>query len=295
MEYWEPMDIRGIGGYTVSKTPIDRLRERLAKLSVKHRAELDAFERLVADSTAPFAELEEADASVKKLAAERAHLMEELRLAQFEEPERFGPYRGRAGQRPVREVVLDLTDELGVAVSPRLVSDYAVATLGLSIPPTRFGSLRRDEERAYTRDPHARPAWVVPAINAVGLTAIPRLIASSAWEPERRLIAARTLRVNHLKVLLALVNKAADADDRVKKALSTMIGRFATWLPAGTKLDLEDVATKTRAELTSIEAQDYEQRGAAARELMKLATVFQLWGRPGMLEGGEANRTRAIR
>jgi hypothetical protein len=278
----------------MSKTPTDRLRERLAKLSEKHRAALDTFERLVADPNAPFAELEAADASVKKLAAERAHLMEELRLAQFEEPERFGPYRGRAGQRPMREVVLDITDELGVAVSPRVVSDYAVATLGMSIPPTRFGSLRRDEERAYKRDPHSRPAWVVPAINAAGLTAIPRLIASSAWEPERRLIAARTLRVNHLKVLLALINKAADADDRVKKALSTMIGRFATWLPTGTKLDLEDVATKTKAELASIEPQDDERRGAAARELMKLPALFQLWGRPGMLEGGDANKTRAI-
>jgi hypothetical protein len=289
------MDDRGTGCHAMTKTPIDRLRERLTKLSEKHRTALDAFERLVADPNAPFAELEATDAAVKKLSAERAHLMDDLRIAQFEEPDRFGPYRGRAGQRPIREVVLDITDELGVPVSPRLVSDYAVATLVMSIPPTRFGGLRRDEERAYRRDPHARPAWVAPAINAAGLTAIPRLIVSSAWEPERRLIAARTLRVNHLKVLLALVHKLADADDRVKKALSTMIGRFATWLPAGTKLDIEDVATKTKAELASIEPQDNEQRSAAARELMKLVPVFQLWGRPGILEGGEVDRTRAIR
>jgi hypothetical protein len=288
------MDARGTGNDAMTKTPIDRLRERLTKLSEKYRAALDAFEHLVADPNAPFAELEAADATVKKLSAARAHLMEDVRLAQFEDPDRFGPYRGRAGQRPMREVVLDIADELGVPVSPRLISDYVVATLGMSVPPTRFGSLRRDEERAYMRDPHARPAWVGPAINAAGLTAIPRLIVSSAWEPERRLIAARTLRVNHLKVLLALVNKAADTDDRVKKALFAMIGRFATWLPGGTKVDLEDVATKTRAELANIEPQDSEQRGAAARELMKLAPVFQVWGLPGMLEGGEVNRVRAI-
>jgi hypothetical protein len=280
--------------YPMSKTPTDRLRARLAKLAEKYREALDAFERLVADPNAAFAELEAADTNVKKLAAERARLMDDLRLAQFEEPHRFGPYRGRAGQRPIREAVLDIADELGVPVSPRLVSDYAVATFGMSIPPTRYGSLRRDEERAYKRDPRGRPAWVVPAINATGLTAIPRLIGSSAWEPERRLIAARTLRVNHLKVLLALIGKASDADERVKKPLTTMIGRFATWLPAGTKFDFEDVATKTRAELASIEPEDEKQRRAAAAELTKLPTIFQLWGRPGMLEGGEANRTRAI-
>jgi len=184
----------------MSKAPNDRLRQRLAKISEQHRSALDSFDRLLTNPKTPFAELEAADAEVKKLAENRAHLMEDLRLAQFEEPDRFGAYRGRFGQRPIREVILDMTDELGVPVSPGLVSDYAVATVGLNIPPTRFGSLRRDEERAYQRDPYARPAWLTPAINAAGLAAIPRLFASSAWEPERRLIAARTLRVNHLKV-----------------------------------------------------------------------------------------------
>lgn len=278
----------------MSNAPTDRVRANLTKVSEKHRAALDAFERLVGNQNAPFAELEAADSNVKKLAAERARLMDDLRLAQFEEPERFGPYRGRAGQRPIREVVLDITDELGVAVSPRIVSDYAAATIGMNIPATRFGSLRRDEERAYRRDPHARPAWVVPAISVAGLTAIPRLIASSAWEPERRLIGARTLRINHLKLLLALINKSVDADDRVKRTVAAMIGRFATWLPAGTKLDLEDVAAKVKTELKSIEPQDNEQRRTAARELRRLADVFQLWGRPGMLEGGDANKARAI-
>jgi len=278
----------------MSRAPSDRLRQRLAKISEQHRSALDSFERLLANPNASFAELDAADAAVKKLSAGRTHLMEDLRLAQFEEPDRFGVYRGRAGQRPMREVVLDMADELGVPVSPRLISDYAVATLGLSIPPTRFGSLRRDEERAYQRDAHARPAWLTPAINAAGLAAIPRLIASSAWEPERRLIAARTLRVNHLKALLALLKKSSTADERVRSALVTPIGRFATWLPVGAKLNLDEVAEKANAELASIEQEDKERRIAAARELMKLTPAFQLWGRPGLIEGGEMSRARAI-
>ena len=278
----------------MSKAPSDRLRQRLAKISEQHRSALDSFERLLANPKASFAELDAADAAVKKLSADRTHLMEDLRLAQFEEPDRFGVYRGRAGQRPMREIILDVVDELGVPASPRLISDYALATLGLSIPPTRFGSLRRDEERAYQRDAHARPAWLTPAINAAGLAAIPRLIASSAWEPERRLIAARTLRVNHLKALLALLKKSSTADERVRSALVTPIGRFATWLPVGAKLNLDEVVEKANAELASIEQEDREQRIAAARELMKLTPAFQLWGRPGLIEGGEMTRARAI-
>ncbi len=86
--------------------------------------------------------------------------MHELRVAQFELPERFGAYRARAGQRPMREQVLDILDELGVPNSPRVISEYALACLGIELPIAKFASLRRDEERGFRKDPLSKPAWV---------------------------------------------------------------------------------------------------------------------------------------
>lgn len=280
---------------TANRDSGEHLRAKLSAISLSHRTALSDFDNLVADPKATFAAIEEADLRIKKLTAQRAYLMEELRLAQFEDSDRFGPYRTRVGQRPIREVVLDLLDELEVPVNPRMISDYCLATLHINIPATRFGSLRRDEERAYQRDPHARPAWVVPAINAIGLSAIPRLVASSAWEPKRRLIGARTLRTNHLKVLLALIRKANQAPEETGKSLMLMVSRFATWVPASTKTDFQGIGAAATAELKMIEEEDDKQRQTAADQLAKLPTQFQLWGRPSLLDGGNTAMAVATR
>ena len=233
-----------------------------------------------------------ADTQVKRLGAERTRLIEELRLAQFEAPERFGLYRPRAGQRPMREQILDLVDELAVPVMPRTIFDYALATLNLSLPAERFASLRRDEERAYERDPHSRPAWVVPAINILGLVAMPRLIASSAWEPERRLIGSRTLRVNHLKVLLVFLKKRVSLDETSdeNKRLTTLIYRSVAGVAPSGRNDFKNLQAAIETELGLIEADDAADRRKAADELQQLPLKFQLWGQPFLLEGGGMRR-----
>src|SRR5438552_1430149 len=90
-------------------------------------------------------------------------------------------------------------------------------------------TLNRAPPRASRKDPGSRPAWVVPALNLVGFTAMPRLVASSVWEPERRLIGPRTLRVNYLKTLLALLRKLTileRADPQAESALAAMVYRY---------------------------------------------------------------------
>jgi hypothetical protein len=255
---------------------------------------LDTFARLIADPSAQFTAVDTADLRIKKLSAERAFLMEELRLAEFETPDKFGEYLSRTAQRPTREIVLDVLDELKVPVPPRVISEYCMATLNLGVPATRFGSLRRDEERAYARDSYARPAWVVPGVNSVGLSPIPRLVASSAWEPECRIIAARTLRVNHLKVLLALIQKANQTNGTSNERLLALTLRFAAWIPAENKT-LDAISAAARSELSLLEPDDLQQRKASAEQLARLPVQFQLWGRPGLLEGGKAENNRAIR
>jgi hypothetical protein len=225
--------------------------------------------------------------------------MHELRVAQFESPERLGAYRNRAGQRPMREQVLDILDELGVPNSPRVISEYALACLGIDLPVPRFASLRRDEERAFRKDPLSKPAWVVPALNMTGFAPIPRLVASSVWPVERRLIGPRTLRTNHLLSLLALLKRAANLADEKEVVAATpgsgkthlllgIIFRFARSVPGGWAVagepDLEGIRAATEAELQSIVADDEMERKQAAEKLAKLPEDRQIWGLPALVK-----------
>ena len=241
-------------------------------------------------STMSPAMLDSAQAEVDRLTAVWSRLMHELRVAQFESPERFGVYRTRAGQRPMREQMLDILDELGVPNSPRVVSEYALACLGLELPVARFASLRRDEERGFRKDPLSKPAWVVPALNMTGFAPIPRLVASSVWPIERRLIGPRTLRVNHLLTLLALLKRAANLTEgeEAARGITGLIVRFArsvpgAWAVAG-EPDLERIRMATEAELQAISNDDEPERKQAAEKLAQYPIDRQVWGLPPMVK-----------
>jgi hypothetical protein len=276
----------------------DKLRVKLAKLGEQCAVALEEFNRVIADPTSSLGAIDKADARVKQLTSERNHLVEELRLAEFETPDRFGPYRRGAGQRPMREQILDLVDELGVPVFPRTVSEYALAVHQISLPPARFASVRRDEARAYERDPQSRPAWVVPAINIVGLTAIPRLVTSSAWPLERRLIASRTLRVNHLKLLLVFIRRLSTIETNesdMRKMLSALIYRSAAGIASPNGPGFEAMEARVKTELVVIEPDDESDRKKAADALGRLPARFQMWGQPSVIDGGVIQKERTAR
>jgi hypothetical protein len=94
-------------------------------------------------------------------------------------PEASGTERPATKRRlqPAREVVLTILDEVGLPMLSRDIQAYARAKYGISIDPTRFGSLRRTEMEAYDRRSQ-RSVWL-----AYGLTdrgeAVKRLLARS--------------------------------------------------------------------------------------------------------------------
>lgn len=272
------------------------LREALAQLAQKQQALQAEFAQLLQGPQATSAAIERTQREINRLAARQTQLVAELRLTQFEAPDRYGAHGGLVGQRPMRELVLDILDELGVPSPPRVISDFAMATHGYALPAERFASLRRDEERAYRKAPAARPAWVVPAINALGLTAIARIVAHSAWEPGRRIIGSRTLRTNHLRTLLALLRSAARVEGRPSPQLAALIARYAESVPGaltlGKPADYARIRESAEAELACIEPSDLEERRAAARRLGELPEPYQLWGCPALIET-EAQRRRS--
>ncbi len=274
------------------------LREALGRLAQEQQALQAEFAQLVQDPQATSAAIERTQREINRLAARQTRLVAELRLAQLEAPERYGAHGGLAGQRPLRELVLDILDEIGVPAAPRLINDLAMATHGYALPTERFASLRRDEERAYQKAPASRPAWVVPAINALGLTAIARIVAHSAWEPERRIIGSRTLRTNHLRTLLALLRQAERLAGHSSPQLAALVVRHAESVPGalelGKPLDYPRIREATEAELARIEPADLAERREAAARLKELPERYQLWGRPALIETGAQARRSSV-
>jgi hypothetical protein len=246
-------------------------------------------------------ERERLNTQLQRLVSEYGRLNDELKLARLETREIAGKRRLRHSGRTLREQTLDILDEVGVPMSPSAIVEFASATSGVTFAASRFASLRRDEERASRRDAVAKPAWIAPALSSNSLTSIPRLLTSTAWAAERRLICPRTPRVNHLRSLLAYLRRyellLASDPPRAKILLEGLIWRHARAVPGATKFgeapELHHIRNTIDGELSLIEPEDEAERKAAAERLLNLAPAFQWWGRPTLVPGDALSGMRA--
>lgn len=272
-----------------SETVTD-IQRRLTKIVGQQQQLLAQFnEALAAANTAQQAALQK---QMLRLSAEMQRLTDDLRYAQGESPPAFPRARARTAGKTMRELVLDILDEIGAPLAPSTISEFAQATTGIELQASRFASLRRDEERAARRDLNARPAWVVPALSTSRLNPIPRLLTSSAWELERRLIGARSLRVIHLRTTLAFLQRferlqATNAPQVV--AIESLLLRYARGVPGalavGQAPDPKEIRRIIAAELGAIEGSDLAERQQAAARLGRHSEQQKLWGLPTLIEG----------
>lgn len=239
---------------------------------------------------------ERAQAKIAELTAEYQRLADALRFSELEAREIATP-RARTPGKPLRELALDALDDLGVPAPPALIADLTAALTGARPSPSRFASLRRDEENAARRNIAARPAWVVPAISAQQLTAIPRLLSSSSWELERRIVGARSIRTNNLRIAISLSGRLAhlrEAGASEAKLVERLLFSFARSVPGaveyGQPIDPTRTIDAARAELALIEAPDLEERGEAAAKLAGAGPQVRLWGRPVLIDAAAAER-----
>jgi hypothetical protein len=258
---------------------------------------------LLQDSAATAADYAAVHLELTRLNAERGRLMAALQRGRDVRDGGTPRGRGAADGRPLRELVLDVVDAVGVPVAPRVVADYGQARFGVRIPAGRLASLRRDERRAFDADPASRPAFLAPALLADTLTAVPRLVTSSAWPLERRIIGPRSLRVNHLKTLLAVCDAAellAGRDDRGHTGLLGMqrmgagLARTVPGALVDASFDPARARAAAREELAVIEEADAADRQQAAARAERRPLVHRVWGGPAVIPGGtEAGSSRA--
>ncbi|MBL8806185.1 MAG: hypothetical protein JNN22_04995 [Rhodospirillales bacterium] len=267
------------------------IQRRLTQVVEQQQQLLNGFnEALAKADTAEQAVIQK---QLHRLSSEMQRLTDDLRYAQNETHAVSARPRARATGKTLRELVLDILDEIGVPLAPSTISEFSQATTGIDPGASRFASLRRDEERAARRDIHARPAWIVPALNTARLNQVSRLLTSSAWSLDRRLLGARSLRVIHLHTTLAFLARfermqAASAPQA--SAIESLLLRYARGVPGalmtGEATNPKTIRNVIEAELAVIEAADVAERAQAAARLSRYADQQKLWGLPTVIDGG---------
>jgi hypothetical protein len=230
--------------------------------------------------------IEAADEIVRKLKALRATAASFAAEQREEETgHHFAPDVTANLQK--REFVVLALEELGLPASPAIVSTFIKQRWGADVHATQFASIRKGDERAWSRGRRARPL-IVPALSAHNLAPRQRACALSVWPADLRIIGGLSERADGLQLLLT-------AASRMKKkpedAWYTLFHRLAAdfhFTRAGT--DVDGVKKSAEIELKAIAGRDAEERKAAAERLLRLPESIQLFGRPlgfDVLVGGK--------
>lgn len=270
------------------------IAEKLARNAERQQQSYAALAKSLAANDA--AGRERAQAKIAELNAEYQSLSEQLRFDELEAREIAAP-RGRKPGKPLRELALDALEDLGVPAAPSLIADLTAALTGTRPSPSRFASLKRDDENAAKRNIAARPAWIVPALDAAQLTAIPRLLSSSAWSLDRRIIGSRSMRTDHLRIALGIARRLKqlrEAGAQEGRNIERLLFPIARSIPGATQtgqlVDPDRISEAALAELAVLEEPDRDERLEAASRLATSGVQHRFWGRPVLIDMGAAAR-----
>jgi hypothetical protein len=173
---------------------------------------------------------------------------------------------------------------LGVPARGGLVAVAAVARTGLAVEPRQLASLRRSELASWRSAPDRRPAYVVPALHSRRFEPLRGMVASSGWEPWRRVVGPLSPRADHLRATIRVaenVDWAREHSPDLAARFERLLWRLARSVPSAldeTEFDIEKVATAAKAELELLDEEDRPEREAAAERLSRLPAEQQLFG-----------------
>lgn len=191
------------------------------------------------------------------------------------------------GSIPIREQVHQALTLLGAPASPKLISSTYEAFFTQSLVATKLASLRRDEERSFTAQGHARPYYICAALTHDRLVPARGLLALSTWPVERRIIAPlspRTDFLTHAVGTAEQIQRLTTAGHPAPDAAWRLLRRFALTIPgaydaAAPEPDPARVIAAAHAEAAVHQQEDDRQRQAAAqRARTQLTDTQRLFG-----------------
>lgn len=244
----------------------------------------------VRDGRVPAADLVAQATVLERLDGQRDKLIDQLRRTASAD------IRATRTSPPIREMVLDILEELRWPQNSGFLQEYLWAKRQLHLGSRAFAPLRRDERLAWQRAPDARDAYIVPALNPDGSTN-PRWLARSDWPlPRRIVVSTQTERLFDLQKIYSLAGRPGDPDAFSRGArgpLDALLEKYAMEiletepLPVSASADearewRDRVREHARGRISELRRQDEPEREEIARQLEKLPDHARLWGQdPG--------------
>jgi hypothetical protein len=256
---------------------IDELTAQIDELTAAARTDADEVGALLN-------ELEEAEAARRRALSAG---VKRRRSSQPAPAQLVSSSRERGSGRvaiPVRERVLAALELLGVPARGGLVSFAARARTGLDVEPRQLSNLRRSELASWRSAPDRRPAYVVPALHSRRFEPLRGTVASSAWEPWRRIVGPLSPRADHLRATVRVAEEmewAREHSPELAARYEQLLRRLAGSVPSAAddgRFDVDSVAAAAKAELSLFDEEDRVEREAAAERLAKLPAEQQRFG-----------------
>ncbi|MFF1797353.1 hypothetical protein ACFVXQ_24570, partial [Kitasatospora sp. NPDC058263] len=176
---------------------------------------------------------------------------------------------------------------LGAPAAPKLIAATYQAFFTDPLIVTKLASLRRDEERSFLSQGHARPFYICAALTHDRLSAARGLLAVSTWPLDRRIIGPLSPRSDfliHAVGVAQQIQRLESAEHSPGEHAWQLLQRFAFNIPGAYESgapDPERVVTAAHNELTVHHETDTADRMTAAlRAIAQLTDVQKLFGAP---------------
>jgi hypothetical protein len=238
------------------------------------------------DDAVPVADLVAQVSVLERLDDRRDGLISELRR------KASADIRADRTRPPIREVVLEVLEELRWPQNAKFVEEFLWAKRQLQLDSRAIAPLRRDERRAWERAPEAREAYIAPALNPDG-SANPRWITKSSWPLTRRIVASpRTERLLDLQTIYSLAGRPGSADGYLRGPrgpVDALLERYAKEILGTDPPPVSTSADEIRAWRTGVRehvehligevrGEDEPVRKQIASQLADLPERDRIWG-----------------
>ena len=258
---------------------LDQLRKELGTALSSER---DALDRLIAQVLDPAVDpvaLVGAAESLERFGRIRSRLVKGLHEVASES-------RRRQEERSVRQFVLRALATIGCPQNAGFLEEHVWASERVSLNTRGFGALRRDERRAWGRQPGQRLAYIVPCLDTEARP-VAKWMARSDWPLPTRIVVEGAGELFELKKVSCLLRaqERSHADEGSDPFFPLIEKYGESILECGPTLDgdhggwLAALNEQVDARVAQLTIPVERAQSAAAETLATLSEEEKLWGR----------------
>ena len=192
--------------------------------------------------------------------------------------------RRREEDRSIRQVILRALEFVGSPQPAWFLQEFVWARDRIDLKTRGFGSLRRDEFRAWNRRPGHRLAYIVPALDFEG-HALASLMARSDWPLANRLVVEGSKRLFTLKALESVFRARGELPNpEVSDPYQPLIERCATEAEFGqpasqSRSAIDRFLTLLDKEIQALQSAVALAQASSSTNLAALPDEQKLWGK----------------